>query len=73
MRQMLSNIPRCILQPTRVGEKFDHAVRIIIINRLDNMAVTSWFYIMDYFYIKVVRKFGKTVQNSIYHLTQFTW
>jgi hypothetical protein len=30
-------------------------VRIIIINRLDNMAVTSWFYIMDYFYIKVVR------------------
>jgi hypothetical protein len=57
----------------RVGEQFDHAVRIIIINRLDNMAVTSWFYIMDYFYIKVVRKFGKTVQNSKYRLTQFTW
>jgi hypothetical protein len=30
----------------KVGEKFDHAVRIIIINRLDNMAVTSWFYII---------------------------
>jgi hypothetical protein len=38
-----------------VGEKFDHAVRIIIINRLDNITVISWFYIMDYFYIKVVK------------------
>jgi hypothetical protein len=37
------------------GERFDHAVRIIIVNRLDNMAATSWFYIMDYIYTKVVR------------------